>query len=241
MTNGRRGSWTAVGGLVALTVASAAWSVSTAPKVATRYATAASRSTASVPTLSSPSTTALLPSPTGSPATISTTTVPPVPRACPPGCQYPSNYDAITALASSATLVAIVTAHDVRESGSVADFTTDMILQGDANDNVYPIQVSDFSVAIGQGNLVDGMTYLIFMSFVRGGGCVSSLFSYNSTFQVATFVEQSASPQQNEILLSGLVLPIPETITLAEVQARMYPTGGVVYADGTAEWFCPGP
>jgi hypothetical protein len=54
--------------------------------------------------------------------------------ACPPGCSYPSNFDAITVLASSATLVAVVTVH----MGAGGTVTVDTVLQDNPNHNVYP-------------------------------------------------------------------------------------------------------
>ena len=122
----------------------------------------------------------------------------------------------------------------------MAQLTTDGILQGNAYDNVYPPATPDFSVRLAD-RLVDGQMYLVFMSFNRGGSCLSSLFAYDSTSEVATFIEQDDGPQANGISLSGRFLQIPPTITLGEVQARMYPTSGVVYPDGIAEWYCPGP
>ncbi len=181
------------------------------------------------------------PTPTSPTTSTTTTTAPPVPGACPPGCRLPSTYDAITVMASSATLVAVVTAVDVQASGAT-DLSTDKVLQGNAYDNVYPPSLPDFAVDLGEGaTLVQGNEYLVFMSFNRGGSCLSALYSYDSAAGVASFVEKGDSPQTNEILLSGRVLPVPQTITLPEVQARMYPTGGVVYPDETAEWYCPGP
>jgi hypothetical protein len=183
------------------------------------------------------------PTPTSSTTSTTSTTTPPVSGACPPGCHLPSDYDAITVMASSATLVAVVTVHDLQVSGSVAraDVTTDKTLQGNAYDNVYPPNGPDFGIVAGVGQLVVGKTYLVFMSFNRGGSCLSTLFSYDSTSQVATFVEKDDAPQANEILLSGRILPVRATIPLAALQARLYPVGGVVYPDGTAEWYCPGP
>jgi hypothetical protein len=184
------------------------------------------------------------PTPTSSTTSTTSTTQPPVVGACPPGCHLPSDYDAITVMASSATLVAIVTVDDVQDSASVAqvDVTVAKTLQGNTYDNVYPPAVPNFAFLPYPGvKVITGMSYLVFMSFNRGGSCLSSLYSYDPASQVATFIAQGDSPQVNEIVLSGRVLPVPQTITLAQVQARMYPTGGVVYPDGTAEWFCPGP
>ena len=147
-------------------------------------------------------------------------------------------------MASSATLVALVTVHEVQESGGIlrADVSVDKILQGNAYDNVYPPTTPNFVVTLGRGTpLVRGKSYLVFMSYNRGGSCLSSLFSYDSTSEVATFIEQADGPEAHEVIVSGRVLRVPSTITIRQLQARMYPTGGVVFPDGTAEWFCPGP
>jgi hypothetical protein len=147
-------------------------------------------------------------------------------------------------MASSATLVAVVTADEVQESGGVprAEVLVKKILQGNIYHNVYPPAIPNFVVAPGVGTtLVHGESYVVFMSYNRGGSCLSSLFSYDSTSEVATFIEQADGPQANEMMVSGRVLRVPSTITMHELQARMYPTGGVVYPDDTAEWFCPGP
>ena len=182
---------------------------------------------------------------TMAPPTSSTrATVSSVPRACTPGCALKSSHDAITVMASSATLVAVVIADDVQDSGGVrrAEVSVDKTLQGNAYNNVYPPTTPNFQVTLGAGTtLVQGKSYLVFMSYNRGGSCLSSLFSYDSTSKVATFIEQADGPQANEIVVSRRVLTVPRTITVGELQARMYPKGGVVYPDDTAEWFCPGP
>ena len=145
-------------------------------------------------------------------------------------------------MASTATLVAVVTA-GVEPPGSVwmTNFTTNRILQGNAYDNVYPPSTPEFQVPQFTDTLVDGKTYLVFMSFNRGGACVSALFSYDQTSEVATFIQDDDSPQANGIPLPGRLLQVPQTITLGEVRARMYPTGGELYPEGTQESYCPGP
>lgn len=196
----------------------------------TRDPSTSSRSTADATTL---------PAPTSS----TTATASSVRRACPPGCSLRSNYDAITVMASSATLVAVVTVHEVQQSGGIlrAQVSIDKVLQGNEYHNVYPPTTPTFVVTPGRGTtLVQGKSYLVFMSYDRGGSCLSALFSYNSISGVATFIEQAEGPQASEIIVSARVLRLPRTITIGDLQARMYPTGGVVYPDGTAEWFCPG-
>jgi hypothetical protein len=184
------------------------------------------------------------PTPTSPTTTTTSTTEPPPPGACPPGCSLPASYDAVTVMASSSGLVAIVTAHNAGTSGGVAsaDLTTDQVLQDNANDNVYPPPASDFGITLsGSTTVVDGDTYVVFMSFNRGGSCLSALFSYDANSHIATFVSKSDDAEPDEITLPGRELPVPETISLAALQARMYPTGGVVYPSDTAEWYCPGP
>jgi hypothetical protein len=166
-----------------------------------------------------------------------------MPEACPPGCALPSDDDAITVLASSATLVAIVAIQDVRGSGSAATavIKIDRTLQGNPHGLVYAPTHSSLALSLAQtGKIVDGGNYLVFMSYNRGGPCLSSLFSVDPATQVATLIESNDGPTDG-IMLPGRMLAIPSSITLSDVRARMYPTGGVVYPTDTAEWFCPGP
>jgi hypothetical protein len=177
------------------------------------------------------------PTPTSPTTSTTTTTAPPIPGACPPGCRYPSDYDAITVLASSAWLVAIVTVNDVQKATSTGgtEIEIDKVLQGDS---------SDASVGQGLSRWLGGGTNqsdLVFMSFNRGGPCLSATFSYNPATQIATFLGSNDGQANRVPLLSGRVVLVPHTMTLAYVQARMYPTGGVVYPIGTEEWDCPGP
>ena len=182
---------------------------------------------------------------------LSTTTLPPsttttdaaMSEACPPGCTLPSDYDAITVLASSATLVATVAAHDVRGSGSTASavINVDRTLQGNPHGLVYPPTQSSLARSLVQtGKIVDGGSYLVLMSYNRGGSCLSSLFSFDPATQVATLIESNDGPTDGS-MLPGRMLVVPPSITLPDVRARMYPTGGVVYPTDTAEWYCPGP
>lgn len=182
------------------------------------------------------SSTAALPPPT-------TTTGAAASEACPPGCALPSDYDAITVLASSATLVATVAASDVRGSGSTASavISVDTTLQGNPNNLIYPPTQSSLAPSLVQtGKIVDGGSYLVFMSYNRGGSCLAALFSFDPTTQVATLVENNDGPTDG-IILPGRVLVVPSSITLSDVRARMYPTGAVVYPADTEEWYCPGP
>ncbi len=179
----------------------------------------------------------------GTTTTPSTTVAPPVPGACPPGCSLRSDYDALTVLASSATQVARLTVSDFQGTGTNATgvITVDQILQGNPHSLVYPPgPPSSIPVTLGT-DFEEAGSYLVFSSFNRGGSCISALFSYDPATTIATLLENNDGANSNEIVLSGRTLPIPTTITLADVQARMYPTGGVVYPDDTAEWYCPGP
>ena len=89
------------------------------------------------------------------------------------------------------------------------------------------------------------MTYLVFVSFNQSGSCSSALFSYNAPTQIATLLESNDGYTDvrtgNQIMLPGRVVVVPHTITLAEVRARMYPSGDVVYPTDTGESWCPGP
>ncbi len=89
--------------------------------------------------------------------------------------------------------------------------------------------------------LVVGTSYLAFVSFNRGGDCLSALFSYDAARQIATLVGSDAEPDAPQLPLPGRVVGIPHTITLAELQSRMYPTGGPVYPTDVGESWCPGP
>jgi len=137
-------------------------------------------------------------------ATPTTTTGAAASEACPPGCALPSDYDAITVLASSATLVATVAASDVRGSGSTASavISVDTTLQGNPNNLIYPPTQSSLAPSLVQtGKIVDGGSYLVFMSYNRGGSCLAALFSFDPTTQVATLVENNDGPTD------GIILP----------------------------------
>lgn len=175
----------------------------------------------------------------------STTLASPIPGACPPGCSLPSDYDAITVLASSAELVAIVTVQSPQAAyDEGATYATDKILQGDVVYGPGP----EAYVAIGSpmiygtSKVVDGKSYLVFVSFNRGGTCLSALFSYDSETTVATLIGSDAEFEAPRLpLAGGRVVVIPATITLAEVEQRMYPTSGPVYPTDSGESWCPGP
>jgi hypothetical protein len=172
-----------------------------------------------------------------------TTTDATLPEACPPGCALPSDDDAITVLASSATLVAIVGVQDIRGSGSAATaaIKVERTLQGNPHRLVYAPTRSSVGLSLAQtGKIVDGGSYLVFMSYNRGGPCLSSLFSVDPATQVATLIESNDGPSDG-IMLPGGMLTVPSSITLSDVRARMYPTGGVVYPTDSEEWYCPGP
>lgn len=129
-----------------------------------------------------------------------------------------------------------------------AAYTTDKILQGDIVYGPGP----EAYVAIGSpmiygtSKVVDGKSYLVFVSFNRGGTCLSALFSYDSETNVASLIGSDAgSDAEFEAprlpLAGGRVVVIPANITLAEVEKRMYPIGGPVYPTDSDEGVCPGP
>ncbi|HEY5026432.1 MAG TPA: hypothetical protein VII76_15755 [Acidimicrobiales bacterium] len=150
-------------------------------------------------------------------------------------------------LASSASLVVIITVQEIH--GSVSDgsatavYKTDTVLQTlpEFPGGTSPIVRDGTPMVFGSGTLVVGMSYLAFVSFNRGGDCLSALFSYNAATQIATLVGSDAEPDAPRLPLLGRIVVIPQTITLADVQARMYPTGGVVYPADVGESWCPGP
>ena len=149
----------------------------------------------------------------------------------------------MTVLASSATLVAIVTVNSLGGPSSTTggNVSLDDVLQGNPNDNSYPPTMAELPHILTVAKAGIG-TYLVFTSFNRGGACVSALFGYEPATRVATFISQWDGPGPgNQIPLPGRVATIPATIDLPALQTRMYPTGAVTYPVGTAEWFCPGP
>jgi hypothetical protein len=175
----------------------------------------------------------------------STTFAPVMPGACPPGCSLPSDYDAITVLASSANQVAIVTVKN--EENTAEGLLPVVVSEKTLEDNVVhqypPTPLSDgSSLPVGTtAALQNGGQYLVIASYNRGGGCLSALFSYNPSTRIASLIESDDGYEAPRIPLPGRIVTIPQTITLAEVRARMYPTGGVVYPTDTGESWCPGP
>ena len=83
---------------------------------------------------------------------------------------------------------------------------------------------------------------------LRRGSCNESLVDVPFFFsmprvvatQIATLIESNDGPS-DAIMLPGRMLTVPSSITLPEVQALMYPSGGVVYPAVSEEWYCPGP
>ena len=180
--------------------------------------------------------------PTATLATISTLPIPSPTPACPPGCRYPSNFDAITVLASSATMVAIVTANQLGDRDVARRVSIDSVLQGNPNGNVYPPTPQDLPRILVLAGARSGKSYLVFASFNRGGPCPSALFAYNPITRVATFVHQWTDlGPDDRIPLPGRITIVPATIGLASLRSRLYPTGGVTYPVHTDESFCPGP
>jgi hypothetical protein len=169
--------------------------------------------------------------------TLSTTTtsqpLPQVAGACPPGCSLPSDDDAITWLASASNSVTIVTAqpnpHPIPEQPTT--FTVDQALEITAFPwrPLYPQGPFPFPT------LVDGQQYLVFLSFWRGGPCISTFYSYDPATQTASLLAAG----RTEIPLPGRTLPVPTTITMAQVRARMYPTGPFVQSTDVSESMCP--
>ena len=118
------------------------------------------------------------------------------------------------------------------------------ILQGDV---VYG-QGPEVYVAIGSpmsygtSEVVNGKTYLVFVSFNRGGTCLSALYAYDSETEVATLVGANEdNPTPRLPLAGGRTVVIPLTVTLADVEKSVYPTGGPVYPTDVGESGCPGP
>jgi hypothetical protein len=145
-------------------------------------------------------------------------------------------------------MVAIVT---VDGAGGISSITSghmsvDEVLQGDPNGNVYPPTPQELphllALALTLAHASVGKSYLLFISFNRGGACPSALFGYKPATQLATFISQwSGLGPGDQIPLSGRVTIIPATMPLATLRTRLYPTGGVTYAVDTGESFCPGP
>jgi hypothetical protein len=159
--------------------------------------------------------------------------LPPVAGACPPGCSLPSDYDAITWLAAASESVTIVTARLVPpvKSKTPTDFTVDRTLEitGAQWRPVDPMGPLSFPT------LVNGRQYLVFLSYWRGGPCISTFYGYDPQTQVASLLRSD----RTVIPLPGRDLPVPQSITLAQVRERMYPTGPFVQSTDVSESMCP--
>lgn len=180
-------------------------------------------------TTTSTSTTTTLPPTT-------TTTAPfaskPIPGSCPPGCSLPSDYDAVTWLASASTSVAIATAYPNPQPTTDAPtlFRVDRPLMITGSP-WQPIPEGPFSFPA----MTPGQQYLVFSSTWRGGLCVSTLYSFDPNSQTATLLAAG----RQAIPLPGRDLPVPHTLTLAQVLQRMYPTGPFIQSTDTSESMCP--
>lgn len=152
--------------------------------------------------------------------------------ACPPGCSLSSDYDAITWLASASTSVTIVTAYANPQAGSEVPilFRVDKTLEI-TGPPWQPIPEGPFSFP----TMTPGEQFLVFLSSWRGGPCVSTFYSFDPTTETATLLAAG----RKEIPLPGRQLPVPQTITLAQVQQRMFPTGPFVQSTDASESMCP--
>ena len=165
-----------------------------------------------------------------------TTTAPqasmPIAGACPPGCSLPSDYDAITWLASASISVTIATAYPNPQPTSEVPtlFKVDRALEITGSP-WQPIPEGPFSFP----TMTPGQQFLVFSSTWRGGLCVSTLYSFDPNSQTATLLAAG----RQEIPLPGRDLPVPQTLSLAQVLERMYPTGPVVQSTDTSESMCP--
>jgi hypothetical protein len=72
---------------------------------------------------------------------------PPLAGDCPPGCSLPSDFDALTVLASSSNLVALITVTNKRTGASVLSYGSkiDTILQGNPHHLTVPRYSCDFA------------------------------------------------------------------------------------------------
>jgi hypothetical protein len=172
--------------------------------------------------------------PTTSPST--TTTAPQISTsiagACPPGCSLPSDHDAITWLASASNSVTIVTAYANPQPTSEVPilFKVDRKLEITASP-WQPVPIGPFAFP----TMAPGQHFLVFSSSWRGGPCVSTLYAFDPTSQLATLLAAG----RYEIPLPGRELAVPRTISLAEVEERMYPTGPMVQSTDVSESMCP--
>lgn len=159
-------------------------------------------------------------------------TAPPITGACPPGCSLPADYDAITWLASASDSVAIVTAYANPKPTSDVPI---LIKVDETLEIIGPPTQPFLEGPISFPTLTPGQQYLVFSSSWRGGPCVSTFYSFDPDSQLATLL----AADRYEIPLPGRELTVPRTITLAQVQERMYPTGPAAQSTDTAEWKCP--
>jgi hypothetical protein len=169
---------------------------------------------------------------TTSPATSTTTnTTPPPAAACPPGCSLPSDYDAITWLASASTSVTIDTAYANPQADAQPPFLfkVDQTLETIGAPSI-PVPEGPFVFR----TMTSGQEFLVFLSTWRGGLCVSTLYSFDPASQSATLLAAS----RDEIPLPGRELPVPRMLTLAQVEERMYPTGPFVQSTDVSESMC---
>jgi hypothetical protein len=159
--------------------------------------------------------------------------LPPIAGACPPGCRLASDYDAITWLAASSESVTIVTARSgtSQTSGASTDFKVDRALEITGTQWRPEDPIGPFTFPA----LVNGHQYLVFLSYWRGGPCISTFYAYDSQTQTASLLKAD----RTEIPLPGRVLPVPRHITLVQLRKRMYPTGPFVQSTDASESMCP--
>jgi hypothetical protein len=157
----------------------------------------------------------------------------PIAGACPPGCSFPGDADAITGLASPSQSVSIVTAEQDPHPSSDRTY----LVKVDQPLKIYGPQWQPFMLA-GNFNapaVVIGQPYLVFASDNRSGLCVSTLYAYDPASTVTTFI----GGDRTAIPLPGRELPLPHTITLAQVRERMYPTASLEPSTDVSESLCP--
>jgi hypothetical protein len=220
MTVSRWRSWLALGILIALTMASAVWSVSTSPRAPARQAILTPPSTTSnfrsPPSTSPPST-----SPSGvMNPTVATTIIDP--------STYRPNYDTIASLAADSGQVFIGTARplsqDPTDGGTVASFTVNQSLLGLPMDTLpYPEipegQSGDVPVVVGQ-------EYLVFWSPGNGEnetscvvGGTRGLFTYIAATQTVRRVATSPSQIPTTLTVSQVIAQLPNpNVSLPEVE-----------------------
>jgi hypothetical protein len=167
---------------------------------------------------------------------VNPTTTSVAPGPCPPGCSLPTDYDAVTWLASASVSVTIVTAiPDPNPSGPYPwdswSFRVDRALEITGS----PWRPLSFSGLFNYPNLVDYHRYLVFTSSRGRFPCVSTLYAFD--YQKKTFSLMSSN--RTEIPLPGRNLPIPKSVTLTQIRRRMYPTGPFVQSTDYSPYMCP--